>query len=165
MRVCGSNNRFTNLCRPARGRQASYTRHTGETHLSVQCAKFHSSIYFRLTKHNRKSPSHPPLYLRVQWVFHFILSARFWSHLPGCWGAPASREVAEGLLESGGLLITDGSQQDWNLQFSIWQVLWQSMEQGNLLQHGCNNPLYNTTETWKTLHSLTVFTRALQNIK
>jgi len=34
--------------------------------------------------------------------------------------------VAESLLEVGGLLITAGGPQDWNLHFSIWQVLWQS---------------------------------------
>lgn len=138
MRVCGSNNRFTNLCRSAGGRRASYIQHMGETHLSIQCVKFHSSIYFRLTKHNRgmasalyqspstQSPSCPTLYLGAQQVFQGVLSARSWSHLPGCWRPPAIRAVAESLLEFGGLLITDGGQQNWNLQFSIWQMLWQS---------------------------------------
>lgn len=42
LRVCGSKNRFTNLCRSVRGRQASYKRHMGETHHSIQCVKFHS---------------------------------------------------------------------------------------------------------------------------
>lgn len=146
LRVSGSNNRFTDLSKSARrGRQASYPNQKNsiwrmrETHLSIQCIKFHSSIYSRLTKGfggmasapccspSTQSPPCLPIYLAVQRVvFHLVLPARVLSHLLPCSRAPAARAVAKSLPESGGLLTTAGGQQDWNPQFNTWQVLWQS---------------------------------------
>lgn len=103
----------------------------GETHLSIQCVKFHSSTYSSLTKGVRgtaSAPYHSPctqsslplsVYLRAQRVFRLVLPARFLTRLLPCCRAPAARPVAEGLLEFGDLLVAAGGQQGWNLQLGV----------------------------------------------
>lgn len=137
MSISGSNNRFRDVCRSARGgRQASNTKKPAFgtwKKLTFQFSAFNSvkkntCIYSRLTKGIRgtasapyhfpstQRPPHLPMYLRAQRVFHLVLLARFSSHLLACCTAPAALAEAEGLLEFRGLLITASGQQDWNLQ-------------------------------------------------